>query len=164
MDGFVETQTSTAIAYQVMEHFWKSDPAEITRFSRDSSLPSHGAAMVALYSMKDKRIAWFSLGQDEAANDDRGLDKSQIPNLFIFTSGRGKAQIGDEEIDVEAGMSLFVGPYVKHVFYNPNEEPLEGILVLFGDNVDYVTGQSYVDFLEREYQFYGANQLAVSKN
>lgn len=164
MDGFVETQTSTAIAYQVMEHFWKSDPAEITRFSRDSSLPSHGAAIVALYTMKDKRIAWFSLGQDEAANDDRDLDKSQIPNLFIFTSGRGKAQIGDEEIDVEAGMSLFVGPYVKHVFYNPNEEPLEGILVLFGDNIDYVTGQSYVDFLEREYQFYGANQLAVSKN
>lgn len=164
MDGFVETQTSTAIAYQVMEHFWKSDPAEITRFSRDSSLPSHGAAMVALYTMKDKRIAWFSLGQDEAANDDRGLDKSQIPNLFIFTKGRGKAQIGEEEIDVEAGMSLFVGPYVKHVFYNPNEEPLEGILVLFGDNIDYVTGQSYVDFLEREYQFYGANQLAVSKN
>lgn len=164
MEGFTETQTSTAISYQVMEHFWKSDPAEITRFSRDSSLPSHGAGIVSLYTMKDKRIAWFSLGQEETANNDRGLDKSQIPNLFIFTKGRGKAQIGDEEIDVEAGMSVFVGPYVKHVFYNPNEETLEGILVLFGDNIDYATGQSYLDFLEQEYRFYGANQLAVRQN
>lgn len=43
---------------------------------------------------------------------------------------------------MEARMSVFVGPYVKHVFYNPNEEPLEGILVLFGDSIDYATGQS----------------------
>lgn len=164
MDGFSETQTSTAIGYQVLEHFWKSDPAEVTRFARDSSLPSHGAALVALYTMKDKRIGWFSLGQEEAANDDRGLDKGQVPNLFIITRGRGKAQIGEQEIDLEAGMSVFVGPYVKHVLYNPNEEPLEGILVLFGDNIDYATGQSYIDFLEREYAFYGANQMAVGKN
>lgn len=156
MEGFEESPATTAVSYQVLEHFWKSDPAEITRFSRDSSLPSHGAAIVALYTMKDKRIAWFSLGQEESANADRGLDKSQIPNLFIFTRGRGKAQIGEQEINVEAGMSIFVGPYVKHVFYNPNEEPLEGILVLFGDNIDYATGESYLDFLEREYAFYAS--------
>lgn len=157
MDGFTESPASTAISYQVMEHFWKSDTAEVTRFGRDSSLPSHGAAIVALYTMKDKRIAWFSLGPDESANSDRGLERGQVPNLFIFTSGRGKAQIGDEEIDVEAGMSVFVGPYVRHVFYNPNEEPLEGILVLFGDNIDYITGESYLDFLEREYRFYDSS-------
>jgi len=51
MEGFNETQTSTAISYQVLQHFWKSDPAEVTRFARGSSLPSHGAAMVALYTM-----------------------------------------------------------------------------------------------------------------
>lgn len=73
----------------MLEHFWKSDPAEVTRFSRDSSLPSHGATLVALCTMKHKRIAWFSLGQEEVANADRGLGKSQIPNLFIFTRGRG---------------------------------------------------------------------------
>jgi len=37
-------------------------------------------------------------------------------------------------------MSVFVGPYVRHVLYNPNEEPLEGILVPFGDNIDFATG------------------------
>lgn len=163
MEGFRSTQQHTALGYLTMEHFWKKDPAEVTRFSRDSSLPSHGAQIVSLYTMKDKRISWFTLGQEEAANADRGLDKGQVPNLIIITKGRGKAQIGEQEIALEPGMSLFVGPYVKHVFYNPYPEPLEGILVLYGDNIDYVTGQSYPSFLEAEYAFYGENQQKVEK-
>lgn len=163
MEGFRSSQQHTALGYLTMEHFWKKDPAEVTRFSRDSSLPSHGGQIVSLYTMKDKRIAWFTLGQEEAANADRGLDKGQVPNLIIITKGRGRAQIGEQELELEPGMSIFVGPYVKHTFYNPNPEPLEGILVLYGDNADYVTGQSYLSFLEAEYTFYGENQRQVEK-
>jgi mannose-6-phosphate isomerase-like protein (cupin superfamily) len=162
MEGFDSSHGDTALAYEVMEHFWKKDRAEVTRFSRSSSLPSHGAAMVSLYTMKDKRISWFSLGQEEVANADPRLDRGQCPNLFIITKGRGRAQIGEEEIDLEPGMSVFVGPYVKHVIYNPNPDPLEGILVLYGDNVDYVYGQSYVSFLEKQNAFYTENQKEVA--
>lgn len=158
MEGYQSDQQDTAIGYLTMEHFWKKDAVEVTRFSRDSSLPSHGAALVSLYTMKDKRIGWFSLGTDEAANADRGLDKSQVPNLFIITKGKGKGLIADQEIDLEPGMSVFVPPYVKHVLYNPNKEPLEGILVLYGDNIDYAKGQSYMSFLDKEYSFYGDNE------
>lgn len=161
MEGFESSHGDTSRAYTVMEHFWKPDPVEITRFSRDTSLPTHGASVVSLYMMKDKRISWFTLGQEEVANADRGLDKGQCPNLIIVTKGRGRAQIGEEEIDLEPGMSIFVGPYVKHVFYNPNPEPLEGILVLFGDNIDYAKGQSYPDFLEKQAAFYTDNQAEV---
>ena len=163
MEGFKSTQHETAIAYLALEHFWKKDAVEITKFSRDGSLPSHGAEIVSLYTMKDKRIAWFSIGTEEVANGDRGLDKGQVPNLFIITKGKGKAQIGDEEIILEPGMSVFVGPYVKHVIYNPNKEPLEGILILYGDNIDYALGQSYMSFLDEEYAFYGKNEKATSK-
>jgi mannose-6-phosphate isomerase-like protein (cupin superfamily) len=162
MEGFDAAQGDTALGYQVMEHFWKKDAAEVTRFSRSSSLPSHGAAIVSLYTMKDKRISWFSLGQEEVANGDPRLDKGQCPNLFIITKGRGKAQIGEQEIDLEPGMSVFVGPYVKHVLYNPNPEPIEGILVLFGDNIDYALGQSYVTFLEKQNAFYTENEEQVA--
>lgn len=164
MEGYNFTTRDDAISYQVLEHFWKKDAVEITHFSRDSSLPSHGAALVALYTMKDKRIGWFSLGPDEAANADRNLDKGQVPNLMIFTKGRGKAQFGDQEFDIEPGMSVFVGPYVKHVIYNPHKEPLEGILVLFGDNIDFARGQSYLNFLEMEYNFLEANQKNVQSS
>ena len=158
MDGFDFGQQAVAVSYQVMEHFWKRDPAEITRFSRDASLPSHGAAIVGLYTMKDKRVSWFTLGQDEAANDDPQLDRGQVPNLFIITSGRGEAIIGEQTVVLEPGMSVFVGPYVRHVLKNPNPEPLEGILILFGDNIDYVHGESYLDALEAEYAFYDARK------
>lgn len=161
MEGFDSTHGDTSRAYIVMEHFWKPDPVEVTRFSRDSSLPTHGASVVSLYMMKDKRISWFTLGQEEVANGDRGLDKGQCPNLIIVTKGKGKAQIGEEEIDLEPGMSIFVGPYVKHVFYNPNPEPLEGILVLYGDNIDYAMGQSYPEFLDKQAEFYAENEAEV---
>jgi len=163
MEGYQSTQQATATAYLTMEHFWKKDAVEVTNFSRDSSLSSHGASIVSLYTMKDKRISWFTLGTEEVANGERGLDKGQVPNLFIITKGKGKAQIGGEEIDLKPGMSVFVGPYIQHVLYNPYEEPLEGILILFGDNIDYALGQSYMDFLEKEYAFYGVNEKATAR-
>ena len=161
MDGFRYTQKTDAVSYQVLEHFWKKDAIEITRFTSDNTLPSHGAELVSLYTMKDKRIGWFTLGTDEAANADRQLDKGQVPNLMIFTKGRGKGLFGEEEFDIEPGMSVFIGPYVKHVIYNPYEEPLEGILVLFGDNIDFAKGQSYLEFLEKQSDFLEENEKNV---
>ena len=154
MEGFRSGIKEDAIAYEVMEHFWKKGQAEITYFKRDSSLPTHGADHVGLYTMKDKRIGWFSIGPEQAANTERGLDKGQVPNLFIVTKGKGKAELGDEMVDLEPGMSIFIPQYVKHVIYNPYKEPMEGIIVLFGDNIDYARGQSYMDFLELQHEFY----------
>ena len=155
MEGFKSGIKEDAIAYEVMEHFWKKDRVEITRFSRDGSLPTHGAEHVGLYTMKDKRIGWFSIGPEQAANAERGLDKGQVPNLFIVTKGKGRADFGDGEVEIEAGMSIFIGPYVKHIIYNPYDTPLEGIVVLFGDNIDYARGISYLEFLEYQHEFYG---------
>ncbi|MGB5315599.1 MAG: cupin domain-containing protein [Robiginitalea sp.] len=154
MDGFSSGIKEAAIAYEVMEHFWKKGMAEITYFKRDGSLPTHGVDHVGLYTMKDKRIGWFSIGPEQAANTERGLDKGQVPNLFIVTKGKGRAEFGDEVVDLEPGMSIFIPQYVKHVIYNPYKEPLEGIVVLFGDNIDYARGQSYMDFLELQHEFY----------
>lgn len=154
MKGFKSGTKEEAIAYEVMEHFWKKDAVEITYFERDASLPTHGADYVGLYTMKDKRIGWFSIGPEQAANAEQGLDKGQVPNLFIITKGRGRADLGDEKVELKPGMSVFIGPYVKHVIYNPYDEPLEGILVLFGDNSDYIKGKSYLDFLEEQHEFY----------
>jgi len=164
MDGFKSGIREDAIAYEVMEHFWKKDPVEITYFTRDGSLPTHGVDHVGLYTMKDKRIGWFSIGPEQAANAEHGLDKGQVPNLFIITKGRGRADFGDGIVELKPGMSIFIGPYVKHVLYNPYVEPLEGILVLFGDNIDYARGKSYIDFLEQQHQLYNNYDLSIIKD
>ena len=162
MDGFSGGIKSDALIYEVMEHFWKRDPIEITYFTRDSSLPTHGVDHVGLYTMKDKRIGWFSIGPEEAANAGRGMDKGQAPNLFIITKGKGKADFGQGEVDLKPGMSIFVGPYVKHVLYNPYSQPLEGIVILYGDNIDFARGKSYMDFLEQQLDFYDSYDKSIT--
>ncbi len=163
LEGFKSGIKDDAIVYEVMEHFWKKGQAEVTYFTRDGSLPTHGVDHVGLYTMKDKRIGWFSIGPEQAANNERGLDKGQVPNLFIITKGKGSVDLGDETIELKAGMSIFIPQYVKHVIYNPNEEPLEGIVVLFGDNIDYARGKSYMDFLELQHDFYKSYDISISK-
>lgn len=163
MEGFKSGIKEDALAYEVMEHFWKKDAVEITHFNRDSSLPTHGAEHVGLYTMKDKRIGWFTIGPQEAANAERGLDKGQVPNLFIITKGKGRANFGEGDVELQPGMSVFVPPYVKHVIYNPYTEPLEGILVLYGDNIDFARGKSYMDFLEQQHDFYQSYDQSLKK-
>jgi len=148
MEGFAMDAGAEAAMYLALSHFWTKGVPEITRFGRDESLPTHGAAAVSLHTLKGYRIAWFSIGPEEAANEDPRLEEGQVPNLFIVTSGRGQALLADREVEIEPGMSVFVPPYTRHVIRNPYEEPLEGILVLFGDNSDFAFGTSYPDYLE----------------
>ena len=152
MEGYRLDAGAEALMYHTMSHFWVTGIPEIVTFGRDKTLPTHGADAAGLYNMKDKRIAWFSIGKDEAANEDPRLQFGQVPNLFIFTKGRGKADFGEGVIDVHEGMSVFAGPYVKNVISNPYDEPLEGILILYGDNPDFAFGKSYMDYVEDHYR------------
>jgi len=154
MQGFEMDPGVVAEMYSVQTHFWAKGVPEITYFGRDKSLPTHGASATALGGMKDKRIAWFSIGPDEAANEDPRLEAGQVPNLLIITRGKGRAILGDREIELREGMSIFIPPYLRHVIRNPFDQPLEGILVLYGDNGDFVEGISYPQFIEDLNAFY----------
>ena len=154
MEGFSMNSGAEGAMYLALSHFWTKGRPEITRFGRDESLPTHGAAAVSLHTMKGYRVAWFSIGPDEAANEDPRLDEGQVPNLFIITSGRGRALLADEEVEIEPGMSIFVPSYTKHVIRNPYDEPLEGILILYGDNSDFAFGASYPEYLEDLNEFH----------
>ena len=156
MDGFVDKARGEADMYHALSHFWTRGTPEITYFGRNKSLPTHGVGAVSLYTMKGNRIAWFSMMKDEAANADPALEAGQVPNLFIVTKGRGKARLASREFDLKEGMSVFIAPYVKHVLWNPFDEPMEGILVLFGDNTDAAFGKSYIDVKEGLHAFYGS--------
>jgi len=155
MDGFQMTAGAEADMYVALSHFWTTGVPEITVFGRDSSLPTHGVAAVSLHTMKGYRIGWFSIGTDDVANEDQRLEAGQVPNLFIITRGRGRAQLADDVVELTEGMSVFVPPYTRHVLSNPYDEPMEGVLVLFGDNSDFAFGTSYPEFTEDLNRFYG---------
>ncbi len=155
MDDFDFDSGDEADMYLALSHFFTKGRPEITIFGRDESLPTHGASVVSLHTMKGYRIGWFSIGPEETANDDPLLEEGQVPNLFIVTSGRGRALLADEEVEIGPGMSVFIPQYTKHVISNPYDEPLEGILVLYGDNSDFAFGASYPDYLEDLNEFHG---------
>lgn len=153
MDGFEMNSGVEGELYLLLSHFFTTGVPEITRFGRDESLPTHGAAAVALHMMKGFRVMWFSIGPEEVVNEDPRLEFGQVPNLFIVTSGRGQALLGDNEVELEAGMSIFVPQYARHVFRNPYDEPMEGVLILYGDNSDFAFGTSYTEYLEAQNAF-----------
>ena len=100
-------------------------------------------------------LGYFTLQPQQTANKDVRLQKGQMPNLFIVTKGRGVGYLGDGKIDLKPGMSIFVPPFVRHEITAVGDEPMEGVVVLYGDNSDFAFGTSYPAFLQDLYEFYG---------
>lgn len=154
MEGFKSTSGDEADLYLVLSHFFTKGKPEVTRFGRDTSLETHGALATSLHMMKGFRVAFFSIGPQQAANADPQLSSGQMPNLFIVTSGKGTLLTDGGPMVLEKGMSVFVPQFVKHEMVNSGDEPLEGVLVLYGDNSDFAFGTSYPAFMQDLNQFY----------
>jgi len=60
----------------------------------------------------------------------------------------------DLSIELKPGMSVFIPPFVRHEITATGDEPMEGIIVLYGDNSDFAFGTSYPSFLEDLNEFY----------
>lgn len=154
VNGYKLTSGGEAQLYHHMSHFFTTGIPEITSFGPENSLETHGAQMTALHSMKGFRIGYFKMQPQQTANADIRLQKGQMPNLLIITKGRGKAYLGDSEIDLKPGMSVYVAPYVRHEITAVGDEPMEGVLVLYGDNSDFAFGTSYPAYLQDLYDFH----------
>ena len=160
MEGFKSTSGDEAELYVALSHFFTKGKPEVTRFGRDNSLETHGAMATSLHMMKGFRVAYFSIGPQEVVNADPRLSFGQMPNLFVITNGKGTLNTDDGPMVLEKGMSVFVPQFVKHEIVNDGDEPLEGVLVLYGDNSDFAFGTSYPAYLQdlnewhRQYEFY----------
>ena len=152
--GFEMDSGAEAQFYHHLSHFFTTGIPEITYFSVDNSMETHGAQMTALHFMKGFRIGYFTMQPQQTVNEDVRLQKGQMPNLFIITKGRGIGYLGDKKIELEPGMSVFVAPFVRHEFTAVGDEPMEGILVLYGDNSDFAFGTSYPAYLEDIYEYH----------
>ncbi len=84
------------------------------------------------------------------------------PRVLLGMTGRGIGYLGDRQIKLAPGMSVFIPPYVRHEFTALGDEPMEGVLVLYGDNSDFGFGTSYPKYLEDLYGFYAEYPFKVS--
>lgn len=48
----------------------------------------------------------------------------QAEEIYAFTAGRGRMQLGGEELEVEAGDTVVIPPGTPHKLWNPGPDPL----------------------------------------
>jgi mannose-6-phosphate isomerase-like protein (cupin superfamily) len=60
-------------------------------------------------------------------------DTNPFPQAFVIVSGRGRAKIGNAEVDVRAGESYYIPPGSDHVLWPAIGERLELIWLAWGE-------------------------------
>jgi quercetin dioxygenase-like cupin family protein len=114
-------------------HFWTRGFPEIVPFDREKSRTVHGAQAVIFFYQPGLRLGWVLIEPGQHANKHPGSRKNPFPTFLVITKGKTRARIGGEEMDLEAGRAIFIGPNTSHEFMNPFDEPAEAVLVMFGE-------------------------------
>lgn len=115
-------------------HFWTMGDPEIISFGAKSlTRLLHGGNAVLFYYQKGFRSGWFMIEKGQHVNEEPDDQVNPFPSMIAMTGGRATARIGDKTITLEKGQTLFVPAGVAHELWNEEEEPAEGILMMFGE-------------------------------
>jgi quercetin dioxygenase-like cupin family protein len=113
-------------------HFFIKGRPEIVPIGPDYAVGSHGTRVIGLVYQPRVSVVVTNILPGDVVNEDSDLDTNPFGSVFIATSGRVRARIGDVDAILEAGHALFVPADVEHVFWNDFDEPYQGVMVLYG--------------------------------
>lgn len=134
MEGFVPDGSFVARVLPLTFHFWTRGLPEVVPFgSRSLTRPVHGASATVFYYQPGLRSAWVRIEHGQHVNADPADQVNPFPSMLIATRGRSEAKIGDRRLTLHANEMLFIPAGVSHEFWNPYDEPAEGILLMFGE-------------------------------
>jgi mannose-6-phosphate isomerase-like protein (cupin superfamily) len=133
MEGYQPDEAFLESLLRVTFHFWIRGFPEIIPFAEDHTRFTHGADGVIFYYQPGLRSGWFSVKKGQHVNSDPRSQTNPFPTLFIVTEGKGIGKIGGKEVELEAGQSMYIPATVTHEFWNHNDEPFRGIIMMFGD-------------------------------
>lgn len=133
MDGFQPDPGFVPDLLSVSFHFWTRGLPERIPFGAAQTRTLHGAQASILYYQPGFRSAWVQIRPGQHANANPNDQTNPFPTLFVGLTGRAKARIGGVEIELDRGEALFIPAGTAHEFWNPYDEPAEGILLMFGD-------------------------------
>ncbi|UCH82930.1 MAG: hypothetical protein JSW50_10690 [Candidatus Latescibacterota bacterium] len=115
-------------------HFWTKGKPEIVHFGElDQAREIHGAYATLFYYQKGLRSGYYRVEKDQHINADESDQVNPFPSLFIFIGGALECRIGGKEMSIEGKQTMLVPAGVSHEFWNPNDEPAEFILIMFGE-------------------------------
>ncbi|MCB0579558.1 MAG: cupin domain-containing protein [Phaeodactylibacter sp.] len=67
------------------------------------------------------------------ANEHPKSQTNEFPSLFIIVKGKVTAKLDGAEQVIPSGNAIFIPPGMKHEFINQTEEPVEFVLLMFGE-------------------------------
>jgi mannose-6-phosphate isomerase-like protein (cupin superfamily) len=117
----------------VANHFWVRGQPELLRFGRDASRIIHGANAVLLHYEQGMRSVWYQIEPGQHINRDPGDQVNPFPSLFIFLDGRARGRIGGIDTELVGGTATLVPAGVAHELWNPFDQPVAFILIMFGE-------------------------------
>jgi mannose-6-phosphate isomerase-like protein (cupin superfamily) len=133
MEGFEPGEDFLDTMLRTTFHFWTRGLPEIIPFGESHTRFTHGADAVVFYYQPGFRSGWLSLKPGQHGNEDPRMQTNPFPSLFVVTGGKGKARIGGVEVELRAGQAILVPAEVAHEFWNPFDEPMEAVLLMFGE-------------------------------
>lgn len=134
MDGFrPPSQAFVERLFPFTFHFWTRGLSEIVPFGSDRTREVHGAHATVFYYEKGLRSAWIEMRKGEHANRDPRDQENPFPTMLIVVRGKDEGRIGGELVRAGEGQMIFLSAGVSHEFWNPHDEPVQGILLMFGE-------------------------------
>ncbi len=113
-------------------HFWTRGIPEIVRFAGEYSRVVHGANVVLFYYERGLRTAWYQIEKGQHINKEPKDQTNPFPTILIIIRGKAQAKIAGLEKTIKIGELLFIPAGISHEFWNNDEEPCEGIIIMFG--------------------------------
>ncbi len=114
-----------------MQRFFNPSSPERVFLGAEHARKIHGGHAVAMFYGEGFRSAWYLLQKGERLNAPG--DTNPFPQAFIFLSGEGRAQIGEEPVDVRANEAYYIPPGAEHMVWNEAEEPLTLVFLAWGE-------------------------------
>jgi len=114
-----------------VQRFMNPAPGERIRMAETHSRVVHGGNVVGLFADTGFRSGWYKLKPGERLNEPG--DTNPFPQAFVILSGSGKAQIGDETIELRPNTAYHIPPETEHVVQPSPEEPITLLWLAWGD-------------------------------
>ena len=133
MEGYVPNQDFLNNLLSVYFHFWTKGLPERIPFGLNYTRFTHGAQASVFYYQPGFRSAYVAIKKGQHANEDEKSKSNPFPTLLIAIKGEGKMIINGTESILAAGEAVLIPAGVTHEFLNEHDEPLECILLMFGE-------------------------------
>lgn len=134
MEGFQPDGETLNHLIKLCFHFWTRGNPETVRFG-DKSLTRkiHGGNAALFYYQQGFRSGWFLIEKGDHVNEDPRSQVNEFPTLLVITKGTLRCRLGGEEHVLHGGETIYIGAGTAHEFWNDQDEPAEGIILMFGE-------------------------------